>query len=107
LTIVYLLLVRSAHNKVRDLSILAAMQIFVDIFLISCLVWKTGGGESQFVVLYLISICAAGFVLKWNASIVAAALSSILFSGIAILYSFDIMPEEVRRTLHTSMVGLS
>lgn len=113
LTIIYLLLVRVVHNKPLVAAKLAAIQIVVDIFLISCLIWRTGGVESQFVVLYLISICSAGFVLKWNASIVAAALSSILFASIAILYSVGIMPDEFRndpatlRIMSGTMIGLS
>ena len=96
LTIGYLLLVRLLKFKPRIAAQLAALQIFVDILLITGLIWKTGGVDSEFVMLYLISICSAGFVLKWNASIVAAIVSSILYSGVAISYSVGFVPEEIR-----------
>ena len=75
---------------------LAFVQVFVDIFLISALVWHTGAVESRFVVLYLIAVCAAAFVLKWNAAILAAATSTILFSLVTLLYSIGIIPESFR-----------
>ena len=81
LTIVYLVLVRAVKNRPAVAARLAAVQIFVDVILLSCLIWKTGGVESQFVVLYLISIFSAGFVLKWNASIITAVIASILFNA--------------------------
>ncbi len=96
LTIAYLLLVRIAKAQPRLAAQLAALQIFVDILLITGLVWKTGGIDSQFVMLYLISICSAGFVLKWNASIIAAIVSAIFFSGVAIAYSIGVVPSEIK-----------
>src|SRR6185295_9388339 len=113
LTIAYLILVRAVKNKPNVAARLAALQIFVDILLITGLVWKTGGVDSQFVVLYLISICSAGFVLKWNASIIAAIASAILFSGVAISYSVGIVPEEIRadaekfESIRSSLTGLA
>lgn len=113
LTIVYLLLAQTVKSQPRVAARLAALQIFVDIALITGLVWKTGGIDSQFVMLYLISICSAGFVLKWNASIVAAIISSILYSGVAIAYSVGAVPEEIRndptkfQDLRGALTGLS
>jgi len=93
LTILYSMIAqRSPHNS-RWAPKLAFVQIFVDIFLISALIWHTGGVNSQFVVLYLFSICAAAFVLKWNVALLAAAASTILFSLVALLYSIDYIPE--------------
>ena len=113
LTIAYLLLVRVVRDKPRVAAQLAAIQIFVDILLITGLIWKTGGVDSEFAMLYLISICSAGFVLKWNASIVAAIVSSILYSGVAIAYSVSIVPEEIRadpqklESVRHALTGLS
>lgn len=77
----------------RQSAQLAFVQVFVDLFLISALVWHTGGVDSQFVVLYLIAVCAAAFVLKWNACLLAAALATILFSLTALLYSAGYIPQ--------------
>ena len=95
LTIVYLLLVRFVKTKPRVAAKLAVLQIVVDILLITGLIWKTGSVDSEFAMLYLISIFSAGFVLKWNASIVAAIVSSILYSGVAIAYSVGAVPDEI------------
>jgi two-component system sensor histidine kinase PilS (NtrC family) len=96
LTILYLLIARRASEAPRWAPRLAFVQIFVDICLISILIWNTGGVNSQFVVLYLVSICSAAFVLKWNVSILTAALATILFSVITISYSMDMIPESFR-----------
>jgi two-component system sensor histidine kinase PilS (NtrC family) len=103
LTIIYLLLVRVVKDRPAIAAKLAACQIFVDIFMITLLIWKagdvdwkTGSIDSHFVVLYLISICSAGFVLKWNASIYAAIVSSILYAGVALAYRSGFVPEEIQ-----------
>ncbi|MFH0940024.1 MAG: ATP-binding protein [Planctomycetota bacterium] len=93
LTILYLLIARRSERVPRLAPRLALAQVFVDILLISVLIWHTGGVESQFVVLYLISICAAPFVLKWNVSILAAAVAATLFSLLTLGYSLGWIPE--------------
>jgi two-component system sensor histidine kinase PilS (NtrC family) len=75
---------------------LAFVQIFTDIFLISALVWHTGGVDSHFVVLYLFSIFAAAFVLKWNVSLMAAGAAAILFCIVTLLYSVGVVPADIR-----------
>src|SRR5579862_334462 len=112
LTIAYLLLVRAVRHRPVVAARLAALQIFVDILLITGLVWRTEGINSQFVVLYLMSICAAGFVLKWNASIIAAIVSVALYSSVAIAYSVGFVPEEIKsdpeklKNLQSALTGL-
>ena len=96
LTLIYVPIARRSETSPEHAPKLAFVQIFVDIFLISALIWNTGGVESQFVVLYLISICSAAFVLKWNVSILAAAASATLFSVVTLLYSIDVIPESFR-----------
>jgi two-component system, NtrC family, sensor histidine kinase PilS len=96
LTILYLLVARRTAESPWLAPRLAFVQIFVDIILISVLVWNTGGVESQFVVLYLVSICAAAIVLKWNVALLAAAVATILFSSVTSSYSFDIIPDNFR-----------
>ena len=96
LTLIYVPIARRSETHPDHAPKLAFIQIFVDIFLISALIWNTGGVDSQFVVLYLISICSAAFVLKWNVSILAAAAASTLFSLVTIFYSMDIIPEIFR-----------
>ena len=113
LTIVYLVLVRVVKTKPRVAAKLAVLQIVVDILLITGLIWKTGSVDSEFAMLYLISIFSAGFVLKWNASIIAAIVASILYSGVAIAYSVGIVPDEIEadpvklQSVQHALTGLS
>jgi two-component system sensor histidine kinase PilS (NtrC family) len=99
LTILYMLAAARSEQTPSLAPKLAFVQIFVDLFLISALIWHTGGPQSQFVVLYLISICAAAFVLKWNVSILAAACSATLLSTVTLLYSLDVIPEDLRHPI--------
>jgi two-component system sensor histidine kinase PilS (NtrC family) len=105
LTLLYVPIARTSESNPDQAPKLAFVQIFVDIFLISALIWNTGGVDSQFVVLYLISICSAAFVLKWNVSIMAAAAAATLFSLVTLLYSIDLIPETFR--MQATLVQLS
>ncbi|HYF50786.1 MAG TPA: histidine kinase dimerization/phospho-acceptor domain-containing protein, partial [Planctomycetota bacterium] len=96
LTILYLVVARRSEQNPSLAPKLAFLQVFVDIFLISALIWNTGGVSSQFVVLYLMSISAAAFVLKWNVAILAAAVSATLFSLVTLSYSLGWIPESFR-----------
>lgn len=92
LTILYALIARRTRGNPELAPKLAVAQIFVDLFLISALVWNSGGPNSQFVVLYLISICSAAFVLKWNVAIFSAAMAAILFCTAGTLYRVGVIP---------------
>jgi len=92
LTILYALIARKMRGSPDLAPKLAVVQVFVDLFLISALVWNSGGPNSQFVVLYLISICSAAFVLKWNVAILSAAIAAVLFCTAGILYRAGIIP---------------
>jgi len=105
LTVLYLLIAKRTARDPAGAAKLAFVQVFVDIFLISALVWHTGGVESQFVVLYLMSVCSAAFVLKWNVAILAAATSTILFSLVTLLYSTGTIPESYRVHVTTADLG--
>ena len=95
LTILYVLAARRSESTPNLAPKLAFLQIFADIFLVSALVWNTGGVDSQFVVLYLISICSAAIVLKYNVAILAAAVAATLFSVVTLLYSIGIVPVSI------------
>ncbi len=115
LTVLYGLGAKRSIKEPRWAPKLALTQILMDVALISALVWHTGGTDSQFVVLYLFSICAAAFVMKWNAAIVAAALSTVLFSLVGMLYSLGYVPityavefgaSAAERARHMPVLGL-
>lgn len=78
LTILYALLI----NRVRAVSAFAYWQIGVDIFFESALVAITGGVESPFSALYIISITAASVLISGKGGLAAAAASGILYGGL-------------------------
>lgn len=78
----YLLLFR----WVRSLEAFATFQIAVDIFTISALVVLTGGVDSVFGVLFLVSVVSAGWILTTRATLALAGLAATLIAVIAAGY---------------------
>ncbi len=66
-----------------SLRALLLLQIFLDALLIAAIVSLTGGGESQFALLYLILITYAASFLSLRGGVLTALLSSLLFPGAA------------------------
>lgn len=89
LTILYVLALRNPQLASR----LAYLQILVDVGLVSALVYHTGGVDSPFVTLYLVSVAAAAFVLSWRGAILVAACAATLFSLLTLLYGLGQIPE--------------
>ncbi len=89
LNIFYLFMVRLR----KALLFIAYFQLIVDLILITLGVHFTGGLGSWFdIFIYLIIIIAARALLSLRASIFFAALSSVLYTTIILLESFDILP---------------
>lgn len=78
----YLLLFR----WVRSLETFAIFQIAVDIFTIGALVLFTGGVDSVFSVLFLVSVVSAGWILTMRATLALAGLAAALIAVIAAGY---------------------
>ena len=78
LTIIYSLLI----NRVQDLTKFAYVQIGGDILFETALVAITGGVESPFSLLYIISITASSGLLSRMGGLVAASAAGILYGGI-------------------------
>jgi len=78
----YLLLFR----WVRSLEAFAIFQIAVDILTIGTLVLFTGGVDSVFSVLFLVSIVSAGWILSTRATLALAGLAAALLAVIAAGY---------------------
>ncbi|MBI4372573.1 MAG: hypothetical protein HY585_02450, partial [Candidatus Omnitrophica bacterium] len=83
LSIIYVLWLISA----KHLTALAWFQIVCDLLLESALVAYTGGADSLFATIYVLSILSAGPVLSPAAGFFVAAGSSICFIGAVILYN--------------------
>ncbi len=104
LTIIYLLLVRVVKDRPAVAAKLAACQIFVDIFLITLLIWKTGdvdwktgSMDSHFVVLYLISICSAALRAENGTSSIGRGDHLVTIrchAGVALAYRSGFVPDE-------------
>jgi two-component system, NtrC family, sensor histidine kinase PilS len=78
LTILYSLLI----NRIRRLVPFAYFQIGVDILFESALVTITGGVESPFSLLYIISITAASAMLSRQGGLAAASMAGIFYGAI-------------------------
>src|SRR5687767_10976643 len=61
------------------------VQLFVDILLISWLVWETGDINSPYTSLYIVLICLSGFLLSKTDSLAIAISSAACFIAISVL----------------------
>ncbi len=78
LTILYSL----ALSELSTIRLQAGLQLVGDVLLETALVLGTGGSESPFHLLYVISIIAAGMMLGWVGSIWTATSASLLYGVI-------------------------
>lgn len=88
LTIVYSLLI----NRVSNLILFSYLQISLDILLETFLVYLTGGIDSPYTPLYIISIISASIILYRNGSSAAASLSAIMYGGLVDLQFYKMIP---------------
>jgi two-component system sensor histidine kinase PilS (NtrC family) len=77
LTLVYAVLWRLTANYRRALGY---AQIFGDLAIVTTIVYFTGGVESNFSLLYFISIIAASIILFRRGGVLAALLASVLYA---------------------------
>lgn len=88
LTILYALLV----NRVSNLFFFSYAQISLDIFLETFLVYLTGGVDSPFTPLYIISIISASIILFKRGGNIAASISTIIYGGLVDIQYFKLIP---------------
>jgi two-component system sensor histidine kinase PilS (NtrC family) len=86
LTFIYLTLL----FILKDLLKFSYFQIVVDIFLVTLLVFITGGKSSIYFFMYSISIISASIFLFLPGGILAAGLSSLLYSLIVVFHHYEI-----------------
>jgi two-component system sensor histidine kinase PilS (NtrC family) len=87
LTLVYALLIR----RIRRLELFAYVQILGDIFLITLLIYSTGGISSIFSWVYLFSIFSAGSILYRRGGLLVASASSILYGTLLGLEYYQVL----------------
>jgi two-component system sensor histidine kinase PilS (NtrC family) len=82
LTILYALVLRQRPNLER----FYLLQVWVDLFIETAIVQSTGGLDSGFVFLYILSIISAGIALPGRAIFGVAAGASVSYSALAYLH---------------------
>ncbi len=83
LTFVYVVILKS----LRNLLMFAYVQLFVDSFIITAIIYSTGGVDSIFSFLYILDIIGASIILYRKGAILIASSSSILF-GLLLDFQF-------------------
>ena len=90
-TIIYTALLRHLQGD-RPLTILAWSQVSIDLILETILVATTGGIESPFSVLYVITVAVASLVLRCRAGLVTASICTILLGGVTVVQLEGLLP---------------
>ncbi|MBI4640072.1 MAG: PAS domain S-box protein, partial [Candidatus Tectomicrobia bacterium] len=114
LTIVYAL----SLYRVKQLRFFCYLQIGADLFIETGIIYTTGGVESIFSFLYILSIITASIVLQRRGSFAVASASSILYGTLAnlelyrvveplSLYPRGIFPLEVEFSVFTILLHIS
>ncbi|HVF31367.1 MAG TPA: ATP-binding protein [Pyrinomonadaceae bacterium] len=75
----------------RDYPLQKRFQFFIDVVLVTWLVWETGDINSPYVSLYIVLICLSGFLLGKLESLAIAAASTVCFVGLAISTDQEIL----------------
>jgi two-component system sensor histidine kinase PilS (NtrC family) len=83
LTFIYIVILKN----VRNLLLFAYVQLFVDSFIITAIIYSTGGVDSIFSFLYILDIIGASIILYRRGAILIASSSSILF-GLLLDFQF-------------------
>jgi two-component system sensor histidine kinase PilS (NtrC family) len=87
LTFVYIVLLKRQKN----LSKLAYSQLLMDTVLITAIIYATGGIESIFSFLYILTIINASIMLYRKGGMIIASSSSILYGGLLDLHYFNLI----------------
>jgi two-component system sensor histidine kinase PilS (NtrC family) len=78
-------------GRLKDLLVLAYLQVSIDILLITFLVYLTGGIDSSFSILYHLSIISASIILYRRGGYLAASLSSILYGTMLDMQYYSVL----------------
>lgn len=87
LTVLYAVII----NRVKRLLLFANVQIIIDVILETALVYITGGIESPFPFIYIITILVASTMLYRRGGLLVASLCAILYGGMVDLQYFGIL----------------
>lgn len=76
----------------KNLVFQVYLQIFVDLLLITALVYLSGGLENSFYFLYIFEIIAASIILSNRAAYITAALSAVFFGVLLDAMFYNLIP---------------
>ena len=99
LTLLYALVWPITENYRRQL---AYVQILGDLFIITGVVYYTGGIENNFSLLYFVTILAAGIILYRRGGLVAAGVASVCYGGVLLAVFFGVLPSHSLSALRTA-----
>jgi len=68
------------------------VQMVIDLFLVTCLIYLTGTLDSYFIWLYPLAIIVAGIIFSRKATFIVAGLSFVLIGGLAELVYYNVLP---------------
>lgn len=97
LTVVYGLFLN--HVKPAYLYSFAYIQIALDLIFETVLVFVTGGIQSPFSFLFLISVFSSGMILSRKGGVGAAAIASLLYGGLIDLQFYETLPPLISSSL--------
>jgi two-component system sensor histidine kinase PilS (NtrC family) len=92
LTSVFTLLSAFFFNKMKNLKLMAYLQLSGDILVITLLLYITGGVKSSFSFLFILIIISASILLYRRGSLYIASLSSISYGVLVLLLQYRIIP---------------
>lgn len=81
-----------AFRRLKNLKLLAYLQLTGDVIVITLLLYFTGGVRSPFSFLYILLIIAASILLYRRGSVYIASISTILYGNLVILSFYGIIP---------------
>ncbi len=87
LTFIYIVLLK----RLRNLNRLAYAQLLIDTFLITAFIYTTGGIESFFSFLYILTIIEASMLLYRRGGLIVASSSSILYGALLDLHYYRLI----------------
>jgi len=87
ITVIYVYLLKRLDNLIR----LAYLQLLVDTALVTAIIYATGGIESIFSFLYILTIINASIILYRKGGMIAASSSSILYGLLIDLHYFRVI----------------
>ena len=87
ITVIYLLLLKRLNNLIR----FAYLQLLVDTVLVTAIIYATGGIESIFSFLYILTIINGSIILYRKGGMIAASSSSILYGLLIDLHYYRVI----------------